>query len=123
MSNITSQAVLRGLRGKCPNCGQGRILQGYLKTVPNCANCGVQLGHLRADDMPPWFTIIITGHLMAPMIMAVNRHTEMSSNQQIALWVPLAMLLVYLLLPRAKGVTLALLWGIQQPSPEQDKKP
>ena len=28
------EATLRGALGKCPNCGEGRMFIGYLKTVP-----------------------------------------------------------------------------------------
>jgi uncharacterized protein (DUF983 family) len=40
-ANITSgQAVLRGLRGRCPNCGQGRMFGRFLKVADRCPACG-----------------------------------------------------------------------------------
>lgn len=120
MSHITFLALRRGLCKRCPRCGEGRVLTGYLETVPACPVCAAPLGHLRADDMPPWLTILVTGHLLAPFIIAISRHTDWSTGQQLALWLPITLALIFMLLPRAKGVTLALLWGMEQPSPAKE---
>lgn len=63
------QAALRGWRRRCPACGDGRLFDGYLKVRDSCANCGEDLTHARADDGPAYLTILIVGHLMAPLIM------------------------------------------------------
>ena len=55
-------AVLRGLRGRCPHCGQGHLFRAYLKPVDACSVCHEPLKHIRADDGPAWLTILIVGH-------------------------------------------------------------
>ncbi|HQU67940.1 MAG TPA: DUF983 domain-containing protein [Albidovulum sp.] len=62
-------AALRGWRRRCPACGEGKLFDGYLKVRDRCANCGEDLTHARADDGPAYLTILIVGHLMAPLIM------------------------------------------------------
>lgn len=62
-------AALRGWRRRCPACGEGKLFDGYLKVRERCANCGEDLTHARADDGPAYLTILIVGHLMAPLIM------------------------------------------------------
>ena len=62
------EATLRGALGKCPNCGEGRMFIGYLKTVPECAVCGEKLGLYRAADGPAFFTITIVMLLLIPLI-------------------------------------------------------
>ncbi len=57
-------ALLRGLKGLCPACGQTRAFQGYLRVKPDCVACGAPLGELRADDAPPYFTIFIVAHVV-----------------------------------------------------------
>src|SRR5581483_8883320 len=47
-------ALGRGLMGRCPSCGKGRIFDGFLRVVPECAHCGAPLGLARADDAPPY---------------------------------------------------------------------
>jgi len=64
-------AVMRGLRRTCPNCGKGRLFSGYLKVQDNCPVCREELHHHRADDGPAYLTILVVGHIMAPMIHVV----------------------------------------------------
>ena len=65
------RSLRRGWRCRCPNCGSGPILRGYLKVRDTCPVCSEELFHHRADDGPAYLTILIVGHLMAPMILWV----------------------------------------------------
>ncbi len=62
-------ALLRGWRRRCPNCGAGPMLRGYLKVRDSCPVCGEELHHHRADDGPAYLTILIVGHLLAPLLL------------------------------------------------------
>ena len=66
-------AIGRGLLGRCPACGKGRIFQWLPAGRPECSNCGAPLGLARADDAPPYFTILITGHIVVPLLFIVDR--------------------------------------------------
>ena len=61
-------AVANGWRRKCPSCGNGALLKSYLKVNDTCTVCGQELFHHRADDGPAYLTILIVGHLMAPLL-------------------------------------------------------
>ena len=62
-------AVSRGLRGRCPHCGDGQMFRSYLKVNPACPACGVDLARYPADDGPAYFTMLIVGHLViAPLL-------------------------------------------------------
>jgi uncharacterized protein (DUF983 family) len=62
-------AVSRGLRGRCPHCGEGHLFRSYLKVNPTCPACGVDLARYPADDGPAYFTMLIVGHLViAPLL-------------------------------------------------------
>lgn len=61
-------AVSNGWRRKCPSCGNGALLKSYLKVNDTCTVCGQELFHHRADDGPAYLTILIVGHLMAPLL-------------------------------------------------------
>lgn len=102
--------IMRGLRCTCPQCGQGRLFSGYLKQVDACASCGEKLGHIRADDGPAWLTIIIVGHLLAPVCMLVLPRVDWPVWMIVALLMPLTLALTLWLLPRAKGVFIGILW-------------
>jgi uncharacterized protein (DUF983 family) len=64
-------AFSRGLRGRCPHCGEGRMFQTYLKVNPACPACGVDLARYPADDGPAYFTILIVGHLVIVPILFI----------------------------------------------------
>lgn len=34
-----STAISRGLRRRCPACGEGHAFRGYLKVVDTCSHC------------------------------------------------------------------------------------
>jgi uncharacterized protein (DUF983 family) len=104
-------AVWRGLKGRCPHCGQGRLLRGYLKIVERCESCGEAYGHIRADDGPAWVTIIVVGHLVVPLALIMEQQFHPEIWVQEVVWLPVVALLTLALLPRSKGLVLALLWS------------
>jgi len=112
-------AVLRGALGLCPRCGRGRLFHRYLKVTDRCAVCGEPYGHFRADDAPPWMTIIVTGHILVPVILAVEQGFHPALWVQIAVWPALALILALTLLPRCKGVVLGLLWALKAEGSER----
>ena len=107
----TGQAVLRGFRRTCPNCGKGHLFQGYLKVVESCGNCGQELSHHRADDGPAYLTILLVGHLMAPFIHIVFVRFRPEPIVMAALFVTVCVALSLWLLPRLKGVVVGIQWA------------
>ena len=116
----TVLALWRGASGRCPNCGKGALLHRYLKVVPNCSACGEAYGHLPADDMPPWLTIIIVGHLLFGNVWYVERHYDIPVWMEMVFWPALGLALTLILLPRCKGFVLALLWVIRRGAAEKE---
>ncbi len=58
----------RGLLGRCPHCGEGKLFDGYLTVVQKCSVCGDPLGLYRAADGPAFFTMSIIGLLLIPVL-------------------------------------------------------
>lgn len=112
-------AVRRGAALRCPNCGGDRILHRYLKVVDGCTRCGEPYGHLRADDAPPWLTILIVGHIVMPLLLYVEQTWHLPIPVQMAIWPPLTLVLTLLMLPRCKGVVLAYMWAIKAEGTER----
>lgn len=104
----------RGAMGRCPNCGEGHVLYRYLKIVPNCASCGEPLGHLPTDDMPPWLTILIVGHILFPNVWTFERLFTVPMWVEMVMWPTLGLVLTLLLLPRCKSFIVALLWMLRR---------
>ena len=103
-------AVARALMGRCPACGQGKLMKGYLKQVENCAACGESFGQIRADDAAPWATIILVGHVFLPLAFMVDLTQVMPMWAELTIWSGFFAALSLALLPRAKGMMLGVLW-------------
>lgn len=107
----TKQALLRGWRRKCPNCGAGPMLRGYLTVREACPVCSEDLHHQRADDGPAYLTILIVGHLLAPALMFVYS-TWRPDPLTLAVGFTIGTVgLSLYLLPRLKGAMVALQWA------------
>jgi uncharacterized protein (DUF983 family) len=102
------QAIKRGLKGKCPNCGESHLWRSYIKPVEVCAHCDFELGKIRADDGPSWLTILIVGHVWSPFIVMIALY-------DISKWIlfPAVMLAALgsclAVLPLAKGLFMGVL--------------
>lgn len=102
--------IRRGLARRCPRCGQGATLTGYLTRVPSCSVCGEDFSHISADDGPAWATLIVVGHVLAPFLIILG------GDERIPIWAAITALAAMMLagvwwcLPRFKGLFIALIW-------------
>jgi len=108
-------AARRGLLGLCPNCGKTKLFANYLKQVEACSNCGAEFGRIRADDAAPWGTIIVVGHIFMPLMFFISLDAFMPFWAGVTLWAALFAGLSMALLPRSKGLFIALLWSTRAP--------
>ncbi len=104
-------ALLRGLRRRCPNCGEGHMFTGYLKVTDRCPSCQEELSHHRADDGPAYLTILIVGHLMAPTILWVFEKFRPEPLVLATIFTVGCVALSLYLLPRMKGLIVAIQWA------------
>ena len=104
-------ALRRGWQLRCPNCGAGPMLRGYLKVRDNCPVCGEALHHHRADDGPAYLTILIVGHLMAPLLLFTFTHWRPEPLVLASVFSVGTVALSLFLLPRLKGALVALQWA------------
>ena len=104
------QAVWRGFRGRCPACREGRIFRTFLKVNDACPQCGEELHHQRADDFPSYLVIAITGHILVPIVLAVETHIAPPVEVSMVLWPSCALLMALALLQPVKGAVIAIQW-------------
>ena len=106
------RAVWNGMKLRCPHCGEGHLFRSYLKVADTCDACGEELSHHRADDFPPYLSIVIVGHVIIGLML----HLEMA-YENIAPWVylatmlPAAIILPLTMLPSIKGAVVGLQWA------------
>jgi uncharacterized protein (DUF983 family) len=108
------RAIRQGLLGKCPACGTGRMFRAYLKVNDACPACGEELHHHRADDAPPYFTILVVGHVIGALILSVEEFWPDAPIWLHALvWPTLVLVLSLWLLPLFKGALVAYQWALR----------
>ncbi|MDP3418270.1 DUF983 domain-containing protein [Falsiroseomonas sp.] len=95
----------RGMRNRCPVCGEGKVFRGYLRVVDNCEVCQAPLGSLRADDLPPYITIFVAGHVLFPPVLWVEKAWMPPMWLHMAVWLPAFTIACILLLRPIKGGT------------------
>lgn len=105
------QSLKRGWKRKCPNCGSGAMFEGYLKVRHDCAVCGEEFHHHRADDGPAYLTILVVGHLMIPFLHVFFVHVRPEPLVLFTIFALGATALSLYLLPRLKGATVAFQWA------------
>jgi len=105
-------AMLKGSLGRCPNCGKGALFNGYLTVRHACSVCGEELHHHRADDAPPYFTILIVGHVIIALVLAVEVAFVPPMWLHVALWIPLTIASSLALLRPIKGAIVGLQWAV-----------
>ncbi len=115
ISKETITLAKRGLAMKCPACGEGKLLQRYLKPHAACPECGEDFAHLNAEDGPAWLTILIVGHLSIPLLLSLLQSGHLDNNWVLPVVITGTVILTFALLPLAKGLFMAGLWKIKQP--------
>ncbi len=107
------QSLRRGFRRRCPHCGEGRVFRAFLKVAPACPVCGEDLSHHRADDAPPYITIVIVGHVIVTAILFIQSRWQLSNAVLLAVTLPLTAILSLVLLPSVKGAVVGLQWALR----------
>ena len=105
------QAILLGLRCRCPACGNAPLFGRYLKILPHCPACGQDWTHQRADDLPAYIVILLLGHIIVPAMVEVERAFSPPLMFQMLFWPGLAIVLALLLLQPVKGAVVAIQWA------------
>jgi uncharacterized protein (DUF983 family) len=102
------RAILRGLRGRCPRCGEGRVFRGFLGLQPTCSNCGLNYGFADAGDGPAVFVILIGGFIVVFAALIVEFLYQPPYWVHAALWFPLILIVTLAPLRPVKGLLIAL---------------
>ncbi len=104
-------SVSRGWRRRCPNCGSGPLFDGFLRVRRTCTVCREPLHHHKADDGPAYLTILIVGHVMAPLLLIVFETWRPEPLILFTIFAVGCIALSLYLLPRLKGAIVAYQWA------------
>jgi uncharacterized protein (DUF983 family) len=98
---------LAGLRGRCPNCGEGALFEGFLKVAPRCGACGYDLAKADTGDGPAVFVILIAGFIVAFAALFTEFALHPPVWVHLLLWLPATVIICGGLLRPTKGLLVA----------------
>ena len=104
-------SMRRGFARRCPACGRGRLYGRFLKIRDHCPDCGEALFHQQADDAPPYFTIVILGHILVPLALIAEQLFAPPLWLYLSVLFPAIIGSVIWLLPRVKGALVGMQWA------------
>lgn len=109
-------ALSRGIRRKCPCCGEASSFSGYLKIVDVCPACETPLGLYPCDDGPAYVTMLLIGHIVIGPTFLFPFFWTYPLSVVVPVLVGTMGLLTLVVLPFIKGAFLSLLWylGLRQ---------
>ena len=100
--------IVRGLFGRCPRCGKGKLFQGFLTVAPGCERCGLDYSFADAGDGPAVFVIFISGFIVAGAALLVEVLYAPPYWVHALLWGPLILITTLGPLRAIKGLLIAL---------------
>jgi uncharacterized protein (DUF983 family) len=104
----TSMPIARGLRGRCPRCGEGKLFQGFLNLRAKCDHCGLDYSFADAGDGPAVFVILLGGFIVVFAALVTEILYQPPYWLHAALWLPLILLVTLAPLRMIKGLLIAL---------------
>ena len=100
--------ILAGLACRCPECGKGPLFTGFLKVRPKCEACGMDLSRADSGDGPAVFIALIGGGAVCFAALIVDIAYRPPVWLELAIWLPMAVIVCLGLLRPFKGVLVAL---------------
>ena len=100
--------IARGLRGRCPRCGKGKLFQGFLSLRPRCEHCGLDYSFADAGDGPAVFVILIGGAIVVFAALITEVVYQPPYWLHALLWLPSILIVTLVPLRPIKGLMIAL---------------
>ena len=98
-----------GLRLKCPRCGAGSLYDKPFKMNEHCANCALKFEREQGYFIGAiYINYAATVGIAVPGFFLLDTLTSITINQQLALWVPFAVIFPLLFFHHSRSLWLVL---------------
>jgi uncharacterized protein (DUF983 family) len=104
----TPLPIARGLRGRCPRCGEGHLFNGFVALRERCEKCDLDYSFADAGDGPAIFVILIAGFIVVFAALIVEVLYQPPYWLHAVLWLPLILVVTLGPLRWIKGLLIAL---------------
>jgi uncharacterized protein (DUF983 family) len=101
-------AVAKGLRCRCPACGEAPLFDGFLHVRPVCGKCGADLSAQDSGDGPVAFIVLIVGAVVVGLALVAEVRYGPPVWLHLLLWLPLTVILTLALMRPLKSLLIAL---------------
>jgi uncharacterized protein (DUF983 family) len=99
---------LAGITCRCPRCGQGKMLTGFLTLKSRCEICGLDYSFADSGDGPAVFIILFAGFIVVTAALVTEVVYAPPFWVHAVLWLPLILAVTILPLRPMKGLMVAL---------------
>jgi len=99
--------LLPGVTGHCPQCGKGKLFNGFLTLAPKCDSCGLDYGFADSGDGPTIFIMMISGILVIGSALLTDAYFEPPLWALAAIFLPLMAVVSLGLIRPTKGILIA----------------
>jgi len=79
------------LRCRCPRCGKGKVLEGWLTVAARCEVCGLDLRGEDVGDGPAALVILVLGAIVVAGAVLVEVKVEPPIWVHILIWIPVTL--------------------------------
>jgi len=117
----------RGLRLRCPRCGQGPLYGKPFKMHEHCAHCALKFEREQGYFVGAiYINYAATVAIAVPGFFLLDAFTDLTIDQQLTLWVPFAVIFPLLFFHHSRSLWLAidhyfnpakLLYGVRPKEP------
>lgn len=114
-TRVLSRAIMRGFIGRCPACGRGPVIRGYISPVAACSVCGEDLDRYQTADFAPYLVTFFVGLVFTPLTFVLSLD-ETLADWALYATIAAALATAIALLPRTKGAAIGLLWALDVPN-------
>lgn len=97
-----------GLTCRCPQCGEGKLYDGFLDLRPRCEQCGLDYAFADAGDGPAIFIILFAGFVVVFAALIVEVLYQPPFWLHAVLWLPIILAVTVLPLRPLKSLMIAL---------------
>lgn len=102
--------IENGLKGLCPECGEGALFSSFLSFADRCNICDADFTIEDAGDGPAVFVIFAIGIFIIPLAIAFSMVTKLHMVWTISLFTPVIIIVSVLLLRLMRGIMFNLQW-------------
>jgi uncharacterized protein (DUF983 family) len=96
-----------GFKGRCPECGEGKLFEGFLSLKPKCEACGLAFDFADSGDGPAVFIILFAGFLVVALALFVEVRFMPPYWVHAVLWIPLVLFTCIAPIRPLKGLMIA----------------